>query len=142
MSYIDHAKEILKEKKLRVTKSRTALLETLSRVTEPVNAYDLSQKMEEIGEKIDVVTVYRILNVLEQIGLVHRINKGYLPCQDFECENKHHCHHHFICTKCRKVTELHVDDQHFLQKIEKNFSDLLINAHNFEFSGFCGKCKK
>lgn len=142
MTYVDYAKKLLKERRCRLTTTRISLLENLSVIKEPMNAYGLAKKIQESGEKIDTVTIYRILSVLEKLKLVHKVANGYMPCQDFTCNNKKHCHHHFICSQCGDVTEVHLDDESFLQGIKKKFSSLLINSHNFEFSGLCTKCKK
>ncbi len=142
MTYVDYAKTILKKSRYRLTGTRISLLDTLSKIKEPMNAYDLLKKMQQRDKEIDIVTIYRILNILEKMSLVHKIAGGYMSCQEFECKNLEHCHHHFICNKCGYVTEMHLSDLDFLNKVREKFSNLLINSHSFEFSGLCAKCKK
>lgn len=98
--------ELLKQHKLRKTAGR---IDILSYFTD--NSYALSHKdiEQELGNKYDRVTIYRILGSFEESGLIHRIfdESGlvkYALCLH-NCDTKHHDdeHLHFQCDSCGKT---------------------------------------
>ncbi len=144
MKYTDFAEQRLKEAGYRVTKPRHLVLQALSKDAVAQNPYEICRVIGAQGFSIDVSTVYRILEVFKKLKLVHFVKEqqGYLACQDYDCCEAKHCHHQFVCKKCEKVSEIHVDDSTFIEKLKKNFSELIFEGHYFEFSGICKKCFK
>ena len=142
MRYQQHAIEQLKKKKYRITKPRQAVLEILETVKKPLNAYEIAEVAQKNGIHIDVSTVYRILEVYQELHLAHYVKdkQGYLGCKDWNCSNNKHCHHQFVCKSCENVVEIHVDDRSFIQKIQEKFCDLKIEGHYLELSGLCESC--
>ena len=57
----------------RMTPPRLRVLELLLAAGEPVKAYDLIARFGEDGQPAKPPTVYRALEFLEKVGLVHRI---------------------------------------------------------------------
>lgn len=141
MTYTEYSIERVKKSGGRVTKTKLAVLEVLDNLEKPINPYEIAAKIEESGGKIDVVTVYRILDAFEALGIVHKSEKGFMPCSHFTCSDEGHCHHQFFCDSCERAFEVHINDRDFMQKIESKFGDLLIKSHDFRFSGLCNKCQ-
>ncbi|MBI4232232.1 transcriptional repressor [Candidatus Peregrinibacteria bacterium] len=142
MDFSNHANQVIKEKGYRLTKQKELVLKTLSQTSTPLNAYEIASKIKDLGHKIDTSTVYRILEVYKSIKLIHYSKEanGYTLCHKSECSNKKHCHHQFICKKCNKVEEVHLDDEKFIKKFQRQFKDLLVQDHYFEFLGLCNSC--
>lgn len=141
MNYIDYSTNKIKESGGRVTKTKLAVLNTLKDLGTALNPYEIATKIKGTGGKIDVVTVYRILEALEKLKLVHKSEKGFTRCMHYSCNNSEHCHHHFNCNKCQQIFEVHINDNDFIESIKKQFKNLSINSHDFRFSGICNKCK-
>lgn len=100
------AVERMKQAGHRVTVPRVRVIRTLSQAQRPKTAYGIHQEIVASGGKVDVVSVYRILQTLSDLGLVHHIGivDGYMACRlqdshEEECE-------HVVCSECGKVTEL------------------------------------
>jgi len=138
---VEYAKLVLKNNSYRLTGARCGVLKVISEAMSPLNAYGIAEAVRASGDEVDTVTVYRILEVLEELKLVHQVRGGYMACKDFECSNAKHCHHQFICEKCSNVREIHINDADFLNLLNINFPDLNFRSHYFEFSGLCGGCK-
>lgn len=90
----------------RLTRSRLAVYAELLANDRPVSAYELIALLEKRQDrKIAPLTVYRQLNFLERMGLVHRVQTAhtYLPC-------KHPGHAHesqfLVCSSCGSVDEV------------------------------------
>lgn len=141
MNYLEHSQNKIKENGGRITKTKLAVLQILSKSKTHLKPYEIAEKIQNSKKKIDVVTVYRILEKLEQLKLVHKSKNGFMACAHYECKNSEHCHHQFLCNKCKEVFEVHINDQEFLQKIKNSFENLLIKSHDFHFSGLCKKCQ-
>jgi Fe2+ or Zn2+ uptake regulation protein len=71
MTRLDIAQEALKEGGLRMTSTRHAILQLIK---EEEKYFTIEQIAEEAGErKMDTVTVYRIMQAFEELGLVHKL---------------------------------------------------------------------
>ncbi len=119
------------EKKLidlgyKLTKPRLAVLQILEKVDDPISARDLHKKIKTI----DLASVYRTLNLFEQLYLVNaeiiKAEKMYCLATD--------SHHHIICEKCHLVEK--VECKHYFKKI-KNFTNI---HHRLVLTGLCDKC--
>lgn len=71
-----------------------------------MSAYGIHQEIVASGARIDVVSVYRILETLNKLGLIHHIGivDGFMACRmdDVHQEDAEHV----VCDNCGKVAEL------------------------------------
>lgn len=105
-SFEDMALQVLRTTGLRVTMPRVQVIRALGESNRALTAYSIHERIHTAGGMIDVVSVYRILAMLQSAGLVHHIGivDGYIPCRiigDHDAESEH-----LICSKCGCVTEL------------------------------------
>lgn len=142
MTFQEFSTVQIKQNGGRITKSKLALIKLLEEAHTPLTPYVIADKLNRSGKNIDVVTVYRILETLEGLELVHKSEKGFTRCLHHECAESKHCHHLFTCSECNSVKEIHLDDRKFLASINEKFKELLINSHSFQFSGLCENCQK
>ena len=129
--------DILRDRGLKATKSRLAVLSVFSDDCRPMTAEEIFQKLSR--EKIDLATVYRSLKFFEVSGIVEIVN---LHKDSIYYELSGHHHHHVICKKCglvERLKECDIDDSlKQIQKTVKNFKH--ITSHSLEFFGICKKC--
>lgn len=143
-NYCEIAITVLKENKFRITAPRVQVLDFLNATEVPVSAYDIVHRLAELGQKIDTVTVYRILDCLESQNLVHRLmtDGKYVKCQIGVCRDhqhaQNHCHHLMICTQCQKIAETHCPEVKVVQKEQ----DFVVHGHRLELYGFCSDCAR
>jgi|SRR5690554_2953892 len=102
----DQLTAVLKDKKLRVTKPRLAVLEVVSRAHAAVSQPELERLL---GHEVDRVTLYRCLSAFEEKGILHKVfdlqgTAAYALCSS-SCSAHEHAdqHAHFICTVCQNV---------------------------------------
>ena len=95
----------------RKTKSVKILLNVFDK---SYNALSVVQLVESLSDDMNKTTVYRILDRLEQEGVIHSFLgkdglKWYAKCSD--CTSDHHSdsHPHFQCNDCGKVDCLTID---------------------------------
>ncbi|MDQ2985361.1 MAG: transcriptional repressor [Armatimonadota bacterium] len=107
-AFVDRALGRLKEAGLRITGARKQVVQVLATTRKPLGAYGIRDRVVEAGGKIDVVSVYRILNALTDIGLAHHIGAvdGYLACTAGHAHE--HETQHLICKSCGCVEEIDI----------------------------------
>lgn len=147
--YYEKATNVLKENSLRITKPRKLVIELLEKSKKALSAYEIKDKLDKTNKNVDIVSIYRIIECLEQNLLVHRVlsTNKVMKCQlgsEKNCSRheEHHCHHLLICQKCNSIEEAHCTGiNSVIKKLEKD-SKFKIKKHNLEFYGTCSKCSK
>ena len=129
----------------RLTPARLAAYAELLASGRPVSAYELIALLEDRQQrKIAPPTVYRHLDFLMRVGLVHRLEstQSYLPC-----DHPEHTHEsrYLICSSCGDVTDFALDDQAeagldaALHKIAAA-TGFTVEAHRLDLVGVCSDC--
>ncbi|MBG6234173.1 Fur family ferric uptake transcriptional regulator [Pedobacter sp. CAN_A7] len=132
--------KILTENDLKHTKQRVRVLEEIAREVTAVSQPDLEKKL---GKEIDRVTLYRILNLFEEKGILHRVidrqgTANYAVCAPNCTANHHHDEHvHFNCIVCQKIYCLPVALPKL--KLPAGFTTETLNAIAY---GTCDHCNK
>src|SRR5205085_7033977 len=81
-AYEEHSLKELRAAGYRITMPRVQVIRALADTKKALSAYAIHEKIISGGGKIDVVSVYRILSTLQEVGLMHHIGvvDGYFPC--------------------------------------------------------------
>jgi len=124
-----------------LTRNQAVVLEALSTGDTPLTAYEILglERVRAEGLKAPP-TIYRALEGLVGLGLVHRIESlnAY-----FACARGPHVEAvgFAICEHCRKVVELRLSDceQHLAMSARK--SGFRVDAVRVEMTGRCGNCR-
>ena len=130
--------------RLKVTPTRTVLINILTVERKPMSVTKIREKMKESKLPLSSSTIYRNLEVLINAGLVNRVFAGsnYLLYEIAPTRKNHH--HHIICTKCGNIedTKTCFTDSmiHDVLAHSEKFSDTA--SHSVEFFGICNMCKK
>jgi Fur family ferric uptake transcriptional regulator len=95
--------ELLSEVNLEATSNRVRVLEVVGNNSFPLSAGDIYKTLER-SNSINRVTVYRILDLLVEHGVVERISTGGRAFYYGLAPNAYHRPHpHFYCTKCGQM---------------------------------------
>ncbi|HLK15255.1 MAG TPA: transcriptional repressor [Fimbriimonadaceae bacterium] len=88
-AYEEHCLQELRLAGYRITMPRIQVIRALADATTALSAYAIHERIVESGGRIDVVSVYRILATLQQVGLIHHVGlvDGYFPCRIGDCPN-------------------------------------------------------
>lgn len=128
------------EQSERLTPARLDAYAELLKSKVPLSAYDLIAILEARQErKIAPLTVYRHLDFLMRVGLVHRLEstQSYLSC-----EHPEHSHEsqYLLCSSCGNVDELESRPlENLLGRITAQRGFKPSNAV-VEITGLCGDC--
>ncbi|MGQ9474246.1 MAG: Fur family transcriptional regulator [Candidatus Caldatribacteriaceae bacterium] len=130
----------------KITPSREAIVELLQESGKHLSAEEIYIYLKEKQKEVGIATVYRNLELLSQMGIVHRVNFG---------DGKEHYeiaqiptlhHHHLVCTSCGKVIDyqdFQQEENFFVERLgralEKKY-EFLVQSHQLYFYGLCKEC--
>ena len=132
--------ELLSSADLSATVNRIRVLEVVGNNSFPLSAKDIFNTLER-SCSINRVTVYRILDLLVDHGVVDRISTGGRAFYYGLAPNKHHKPHpHFYCTNCGQMDclspeSLSVDMKTFVKTFPGQIEKLEVRI-----DGICKNC--
>jgi len=131
------ARRILKTAKLYCTAGRVAVLRILLKADKPLRQDQIAQRLS--ARSFDRVTIYRTLESLLEVGLVH---KAFLDerARHFELArncSETQCHPHFTCTSCGNT---HCLTEMAIPKVKGTHKGFLIHRQQTRLEGLCPAC--
>lgn len=141
---IDYAEHQCKKNGARLTVKRKRILYGLLQSDKALSAYELIDYCkEEYDEAIPAMSVYRILDFLQQEGLVHKLNLAnkYVACSHITCNHEHAVPQFLICRECLKVKEISISKS-TIDELKKNVQDADFNlvSPQLEMNCLCNQC--
>jgi Fur family transcriptional regulator, zinc uptake regulator len=142
---VNEARHICEITGNRLTETRQHVLEVLLTLDTPVSAYELTERYNLlIDAPIMAMSVYRILDFLESIHLVHRIHSinKYIICNHGVGACKHQPPFFLICKSCHHIKHVEIPTEFittFLQQVE--IEGFLSIGSQFELNSLCENCK-
>lgn len=141
---IEKLKENLKAQGYKLTPQRRAIVDNIiSSEGKHLTAEEIYDLVKVDCPEIGLATVYRTIAMLEELGMVSRLDLGD-NCSRYELvhEEENHQHHHLICNQCSRVIEVEGDLLDSLeQSIEEKYK-FKIKDHSVKFFGICSECAK
>lgn len=122
----------------RMTKKRELVLGAMLTFDRPATAEEIRERAELSAS--DLVTVYRNLETIENIGMLQRVllENG---TQLFELTEPNEHYHHLICRECYKAERLDLclAKEILTEAQAQGYSQI---AHLMEVYGVCEKCER
>lgn len=108
-SALKMAESVCKQAGRELKVKRQKVLQVLLSSPLPVSAYEITREYNKLTQPaIKAMSVYRILEVLVSVNLVHKLESTnkYIACRQ-ECDNHNHPYSLFlICEACERVKEV------------------------------------
>lgn len=135
-----HAEHLCQHRKRRFTAIRRRVLELVWSQHKPIGAYEVLELLQR-EEKSAPPKVYRALDFLQQLGLVHRIASlnAYVGCA---APGEPHDGQFLICESCQALAEL--DAPAITSAIDRSAADSGFEPrrHTIEIMGLCPNCRQ
>ena len=93
---------VLRERGMRVTPQRVVVHRALQELDRHVTADELLDAVTERLPSVSLPTIYATLELLEELGMVRRVQRAGTTLFDPRTEP----HHHLVCTSCGSVEDL------------------------------------
>jgi Fur family ferric uptake transcriptional regulator len=139
-TWAEHALAKLGDAGYRRGGARTAVVEALARHDCAVSALALEEELRRRKVQVGRASIYRALEVLEELGLVQRfeVERGIASYERVNL-NGHH-HHHAICRSCGRMEPF--EDRSLERAIEEVADQVPfeIAEHDVVLRGLCERC--
>jgi|WetSurMetagenome_2_1015567.scaffolds.fasta_scaffold198481_2 Fur family transcriptional regulator, ferric uptake regulator len=133
--------EEMKKRGYRVTPQREMVLAIMHKLEEPSTVEEIFAHVQEISKSVDISTVYRTLELLQEFNLVSVIDTGDRQAK-FVHVGDHSPHLHLVCKSCGKISGIHLEDiQEQASALEKQLG-FQIDWQDVSFQGLCQKCQQ
>jgi Fur family ferric uptake transcriptional regulator len=106
-----------------------------------ISAVELEDLLRKRGERTARATIYRVLDLLVERGLVERVvvNQGQARFERVELDGHHH--HHLVCDRCGELVAF---SDPGLERAISRLSDRIgvrVESHEVTLRGACGRCE-
>lgn len=141
---ISHAEQQCKESGVRLTQKRKQVLAGLLESNKALSAYELIDYCKQKSNAvIPAMSVYRILNFLQQQHLVHKLNTAnkYIACAYITCKDTHEAPQFLICGQCQRVEEFSIQKP-ILNKLKHDIEEVGFHlmTPQLEVNCLCENC--
>ncbi|OEF98471.1 Fur family transcriptional regulator [Desulfuribacillus alkaliarsenatis] len=142
-SKLNDIRKQLQEDGYKLTPQREATVKILLENKDHLSAEDIYMLVKDKAPDIGLATVYRTLELLSELRIVHKLNFGDgLARYELTKDDEEHHHHHLVCLDCGKLEEFEDDLLGDIEeKIEKTKKFNIID-HRLSFFGYCSECNE
>jgi Fe2+ or Zn2+ uptake regulation protein len=137
MDVMDDLSTALHERGMRVTPQRVVLHRALIELDRHVTADELLDAVGERLPNVSLPTIYATLDLLEELGMVRRVQRAGTTLFDPRTDS----HHHLVCTSCGSIEDLDSD-------LDTGALERAAVRHGFEHErieavvhGRCARCR-
>lgn len=130
--------ELLKEKKLKATPQRLAILNYLNSHTHPT-IEEIYDEIKKVFPSISLATIYKNINTLKDAGMITELNPGGKLKYDININP----HFHGICKECGKIIDYY--DEDLMKKCMKILDEKIddeIKDIDITLSIVCDECAR
>ncbi len=124
---------------LPLTVQRRAVLECVLQRDDHPTTDQIIEAVRQRVPGISRTTVYRILEMLVEMGMVCRVHH---PGAVARFDGKTRRHHHLVCKKCGKVIDLESAKLDKLTLPDVQAEGFEIDNFSVQFTGICAACRR
>ena len=143
-STIENVEKFCSEQNIKLTTKRKEILMSLLNSEKALSAYELVKILKDKGGAATAaMSVYRILDFLENNSLVHKLKltNKYVACSQISCDHKQGSSQFLICNDCDSVKEITVDQKTMTAlKSRVKSAGFSLRSLQLEMDCVCSKC--
>lgn len=131
--------DALKKQGYKLTPQRRAVIQAIVSSQDHLTPAVIYEKVNRGFSHISLVTIYRTLDILAELGLICELHAGGVS-RSYTIGTKQH-HHHLICSNCGIVVDFTTHNLSRLETRLANSNGFRIDGHVLEFFGMCPDCR-
>ena len=129
----------LRQHGFRLTPQREMVLSTMHQIEGLATADEIYTRVQEISAAVDISTVYRTLDLLQEFDLVACVDRGDGQ-RRYELLGLHGAHIHLICRQCGAVLGVDLETaQPLAARLERQHG-FVADLDRLSIPGLCAKC--
>jgi Fur family ferric uptake transcriptional regulator len=139
--WAEHASGRLAEAGYRRGGARAAVIELLGSQRCAMSAYDIEDALRDEGARgVARASIYRILDELESLKLVQRIDVGQGVTRYEALDPSGDHHHHMVCDRCGDVIPFHDAELERTMRRVAGRVTFDVSEHEIVLHGACADC--
>lgn len=123
----------------RITQPRQAVLQVLQEHEAGLSPEEIHRLGKAIYPPLGLVTVYRTLEILDELGLARRLHGGE-HCQRYASAAPEQ--HYLVCESCHRVIEFPCRGLDILIGAVQEQTGFRVTEHLLELRGICPECRR
>ncbi|HEX9236098.1 MAG TPA: Fur family transcriptional regulator [Actinomycetota bacterium] len=135
---IDGVLDLLRERGLRMTPQRRAIVAEIMRTDGHINPVSVSRRVQDHIPGVNASTVYRTLGLLERMGVLSHAHLESGPEYHRRAESDHV---HLTCSSCGAEEALSIDEAAELKELILRQRRFHPDLTHFAISGRCEACQ-
>ncbi len=140
--WTEHALTTLQAQGHRTGAARRTVVELLGRQHCCLSAKEIEEALRAEGREVGLASVYRALEVLDELRLVQRLDagEGVVRYEPALAGGEHH--HHIVCDRCGSVASYEDDDlERAIGRLAQRLS-WTVDSHDVVLRGRCPRCSE
>jgi len=129
----------LRARGLRLTPQREMVLSVLHELEGLATAEQVYERVQAISAAVDISTIYRTLDLLQEFDIVACIDTGD-DQRRYELLGVHGPHVHLICRSCGKAIGIDVEEVRPLAEQIEAHHGFVSDLDHLSISGLCHEC--
>jgi Fur family ferric uptake transcriptional regulator len=139
--WVDGTLGALRDDGYRNGGARRAVVELLGRQDCCLTAQEIFDRLRGEGRQVGIASVYRVLDLLSDKGLVQRIDVGGGSARYEPVHASGEHHHHLVCDDCGKVEAFADDELELVLGRVESRTGYSVAAHDVVLRGACADCR-
>jgi Fur family transcriptional regulator, ferric uptake regulator len=120
--------------------ARRSLLELLDSQPCALSAIEIEEQLRASRRPVARASIYRILDELERLHLVQRVQVGHDMARYEPIRGEEHHHHHLVCDSCGTVTPFTDEGlEAAIRKLSRRLP-MQVDDHEIVLRGACETC--
>jgi Fur family ferric uptake transcriptional regulator len=133
--------EQLRERGFRLTPQREMVLSVMHQIKDFATAEKIYDQVQALSSAVDISTVYRTLELLQEFHLVALVDPGD-GRRRYQLMGVHEPHVHLVCRSCGKIIAANVEPvQPLIKQLEEQY-DFQVDVDDLSIPGHCLACSK
>ncbi len=137
----------LRNRGFRLTLPRQVVLNIFNQNPQHLSAEEVFFLVHRDYPNIGLASIYRTLNLLTQMGLIHKFNFGDGRSRYELASKTQKEYHHLVCIQCGRIIDYNnptEKETESIKKIEKELANkhkFKVNSYQIYFYGVCEECQ-
>lgn len=119
-----------------MSKQRDEILKIINNSNEHLTAEEIFLLCKQDEVEISMATIYRNLGILVKNGAIKKLS---IIGEPDRYDKNLTVHEHFICSRCKKVIDIHIDD---LKEVLMEKTGMNIDSYDLCMHYICPQCKE
>lgn len=139
---VDAFEDFLRQRGLSVTSARLRIVESVYSFDERhFDMEQLEQRLRDEGLPFHRTSLFRVIKLLLEAGLLEKIRTNAHRKVAFECTMGQHHHDHLVCNHCGSIVEFFDEEIEGLQKNIAERHGFSLLYHSLILTGICATCR-